>query len=240
MLEPWEHVVPLQGAEHNYTERKVTRVWGRRRLRLIEGILPFAESVQIYLKGRALPSFYAVQLGGMTFVLGDRPADLVLSGVNNGQNLGDIVNCSGTAAGAREGALQGALGIALSQGIDYVNGIDVDWAVSRRFGRQVVEAIRSRAARGSWFNVNFPHCPPDNVSGIRAVPSQRFSRSPMRYYASENPGKFFVAIPDQPTPVDPSNDMFELAHSNAITVTPMLLQASDIALAAELDGKLML
>jgi 5'-nucleotidase len=179
-------------------------------------------------------------VAGMTFVLGDRPADLVLSGVNNGQNLGDIVNCSGTAAGAREGALQGALGIALSQGIDYVNGIEVDWAVSRQFGRQVVEAIQSRAARGSWFNVNFPHCAPEKVSGIRAVPSQRFARSPMRYYASENPGKFFVAIPDQPTPVDPSNDMFELVHSNAITVTPMLLQSSDVALAAELDGKLAL
>ncbi len=70
VLEPWEHVVPLVGAAHNYGERKVTRVWGRRRLKLIEGLLPFAESVQVYLKGRALPSFYAVQLAGMTFVLG--------------------------------------------------------------------------------------------------------------------------------------------------------------------------
>ncbi len=70
VLEPWEHLVPLAGASHNYNERKVTRVWGRRRLKLIEGLLPFAESVQVYLKGRALPSFYAVKLAGLTFVLG--------------------------------------------------------------------------------------------------------------------------------------------------------------------------
>ncbi len=70
VLEPWEHVVPLIGAEHNYTEQKSTRVWGRQRLKLIEGLLPFAESVDIYLKGRALPSFYAVKLPGMTFLLG--------------------------------------------------------------------------------------------------------------------------------------------------------------------------
>ncbi len=70
VLEPWEHVVPLEGAEHNYPEFKSTRVWGRRRLKLIEGLLPFADSVDIYLKGRALPSFYAVKLPGMTFVLG--------------------------------------------------------------------------------------------------------------------------------------------------------------------------
>src|SRR5690606_2264232 len=70
ILEPWEHVVPLEGATHNYAETKTTRVWGRRRLKLIESLLPFAESVDIYLKGRALPSFYAVKLPGMTFLLG--------------------------------------------------------------------------------------------------------------------------------------------------------------------------
>jgi len=70
ILEPWEYVIPLVGAGHNYTEKKVTRVWGRRRLKLIEGLLPFAESVQVFLKGRALPSFYAVKLAGMTFLLG--------------------------------------------------------------------------------------------------------------------------------------------------------------------------
>jgi hypothetical protein len=70
VLEPWEQIVQLEGAEHNYSELKLTRVWGRRRLKLIEGLLPFAESVDIYLKGRALPSFYAVKLPGMTFLLG--------------------------------------------------------------------------------------------------------------------------------------------------------------------------
>lgn len=70
ILEPWEQAFELQGADHNYTELKTTRVWGRRRMKLIEGLLPFAENVDIYLKGRALPSFYAVKLPGMTCLLG--------------------------------------------------------------------------------------------------------------------------------------------------------------------------
>ncbi|MEW6157560.1 MAG: SWIM zinc finger family protein [Verrucomicrobiota bacterium] len=70
VLEPWEHVVPLRGAEHHYAEPRVIRTWGRRRLNLIEPLLPFATSVDIYLKGRGLPSFYAVKLPEMTFVLG--------------------------------------------------------------------------------------------------------------------------------------------------------------------------
>ena len=179
-------------------------------------------------------------VAGMTFLLKDKPADIVLSGVNNGQNLGDIVNCSGTAAGAREGALQGALGIAMSQGVDYEKGLALDWSVARRFGARVVEGIRREAGKGVWFNVNFPFCPPDQVEGVRVVPTQRFSRSPMRYFPSDNPGKFFIAIPETPRPLDPEFDFHLLMHGNAITVTPMALQGTDAAMAAAMDGKVVL
>jgi 5'-nucleotidase len=212
------------GAGHRFT-------FGRE-LELIE------RRSRVFAVGGGSPADCVV--AGMTFVLRDRPADLVLSGVNNGQNIGDIVNCSGTAAGAREGALQGALGIAMSQGIDYDVNPQVDWSVARRFAVAVIEAIRAAAQAGSWFNVNFPACAPEAVSGLRVVPTQRFHRSPMRYYPSDNPGKFFVAIPHTPTPSEPANDFHQLLHGRAITVTPMSLQASDVALAARLDGALRL
>lgn len=70
VLEPWEETIRLRGAEHNYTEPKVIRTWGRRRLSLIEPLLPFATSVDIYLKGRGLPSFYVMKMPDLTFVLG--------------------------------------------------------------------------------------------------------------------------------------------------------------------------
>jgi hypothetical protein len=70
VLEPWEHIVELKGSEHNYAARHVIRTWGRRRLSLIEPLLPFADEVEIYLKGRALPSFYAVKMKDITLVLG--------------------------------------------------------------------------------------------------------------------------------------------------------------------------
>ena len=70
VLEPWEHVIPLRGAHHAYAETRVIRTWGRRRLKLLEPLLPFADRVDVYLKGRGLPSFYAVKLPGMTFLLG--------------------------------------------------------------------------------------------------------------------------------------------------------------------------
>lgn len=180
-------------------------------------------------------------VAGMTHVCRDRLPDLVLSGVNNGQNIGDIINCSGTAAGAREGTLQGALGIAISQGVDYENGLEVDFANSRTYGAQIVRAIMANAdGRDTWFNVNVPFCPPDEVTGIEVVAMQRFSRSPMRYYASDNAGKFFIAIPETPQPIHPDRDFHTLLHGNAVTVTPVRLDLTDSPTLTRLKGRLAL
>jgi len=81
VIEPWDHRVPLVGASHGYPEPRTIRTWGRRKLKLIEPLLPFAEHVDVYLKGRALPSFYAVRLPGMTFLLG-------LTGAGGGSAFG--------------------------------------------------------------------------------------------------------------------------------------------------------
>jgi hypothetical protein len=70
LLEPWEERIALKGAGHTYAEKRTIRTWGRRRLQLLDPLLPYADSVDVYLKGRALPSFYAVKLPGVTFLLG--------------------------------------------------------------------------------------------------------------------------------------------------------------------------
>ena len=177
----------------------------------------------------------------MTHICADDRPSLVLSGVNNGQNLGDIINCSGTVAGAREGTLHGAVGIALSQAVDYERTREVRWDNARRYGGEVIQSLLGAASgRETFFNVNFPYCPEDEVSGLRVVPAQRFSRSPMRYYQSDEPNGFFIAIPETPRPLDRECDFHLLHESNAITVTPLRLQASDIDLAARLDGRLVL
>ena len=75
---------------------------------------------------------------------------------------------------------------------------------------------------------------------MRAVPHQRFSRSPFRYYPSRNDGKFFIAIPETPLPLDPASDFHLLTHGNAITVSPIALRQTDVGVAAALDGRLTL
>ncbi|WP_196258384.1 5'/3'-nucleotidase SurE [Pelagibacterium limicola] len=179
-------------------------------------------------------------VAGVSHVLKDKKPDLVLSGINRGQNLGDIMHCSGTVAGAREGALHGAIGIALSQSMDFSKGDGrIDWEPAKAFGRETIEAI-VEIARGqdTYFNVNFPMCMVDDVRGIRLVPHQRFSHSPFELYPSDNAGKHFVAILETPKPLDPGADFHILHENNEITVTPLLLQQTDMALIAKFDGRL--
>ena len=55
---------------------------------------------------------------GVRYLLRDQPPDLVLSGVNRGQNLADDVTYSGTVAGAIQGTLLGIPSIAMSLALE--------------------------------------------------------------------------------------------------------------------------
>ena len=41
---------------------------------------------------------------------------------------------------------------------------------------------------------------------------------------------------DEPKPLDPESDFHTLMHSSAITITPLMLQATDYGVVDELDG----
>jgi 5'-nucleotidase len=87
--------------------------------------------------------------------------DLVLSGINQGGNLGADVWHSGTVAAVREAVLHGKPGIALSQ--YRLKGGSTDW---RRAARWVLPLLRDLLLaqpwrRGSFWNVNLPHLPAD-------------------------------------------------------------------------------
>jgi 5'-nucleotidase len=78
----------------------------------------------------------------------------VLSGVNEGGNLGADVYLSGTVAAAREACLLGKPAIAISQ---YIRRRPVDWEQTERWTRSVLELLLQRPpAQGSFWNVNLP------------------------------------------------------------------------------------
>src|SRR5215203_1331835 len=72
-------------------------------------------------------------------------ADLVVSGINHGSNLGDDITYSGTVAAAFEGIVLGLPAIAVSQqssagGMGYVSG-RFDFGVAARFTGELVQQL---------------------------------------------------------------------------------------------------
>lgn len=98
-------------------------------------------------------------------LLGERPPDLVLSGVNHGGNLGEDVTYSGTVAAAMEGAVLGMPSIAFSQ----IRPSDqpAEWETAERFAPDIIRKLASIDwPKDVLFNVNFPALPPDKVTGM--------------------------------------------------------------------------
>jgi len=97
----------------------------------------------------------------------DQLPDLMLSGINAGENLGDDVTYSGTVSAAMEAALAGIPAIALSQAMrDGEHG----FAAAQEWGAQVLAPlIAAPMARRTLINVNFPSLAPAQVKGIRVV-----------------------------------------------------------------------
>ena len=101
----------------------------------------------------------------------DTPPDLVLSGVNMGQNLGDDITYSGTASAAMEGALADVKSIALSQAFAR-EGMDTSdyFSAAREWAPKVIgPLLKMDFAARTLVNVNFPPVPASEVKGIRAV-----------------------------------------------------------------------
>jgi biotin operon repressor len=69
-FEPWNHEVVCRRSIYNGPEAREIRMWGRRRLLVLERLLPIAKRFTVSLLGTGLPSFFQADLGDLTFTLG--------------------------------------------------------------------------------------------------------------------------------------------------------------------------
>jgi 5'-nucleotidase len=100
----------------------------------------------------------------LTGLLSYRP-DLVVSGINQGQNMGDDTLYSGTVAAATEGYLFGIPSIALSQ-------VEKDWVhldSAAKVARDIVLRRFDMLQKPYLLNVNIPNLPYGDLSSIAAT-----------------------------------------------------------------------
>jgi 5'-nucleotidase len=96
--------------------------------------------------------------------------DLVLSGVNRGQNLAEDTSVSGTVAAAMQGMQMGIPSIAFSQAMNFRTGTPIPWHMAAAHG----PALLKKLANAKWgpntvVNVNFPDCEPEHIQGTQVT-----------------------------------------------------------------------
>ncbi len=69
-LDPWNVEIPCPRSIYTGPEPRQIRIWGRRRLHILERLIPLAKHFTVHLLGDGLPSFYVADLGDLSFTLG--------------------------------------------------------------------------------------------------------------------------------------------------------------------------
>jgi 5'-nucleotidase len=176
---------------------------------------------------------------------GDRP-DLVLSGVNRGNNAAENALYSGTVGGAMEAALQGLPAIALSQFMGpLTDDLETPFEAARDHGVAVVRALLDKGVwdKGDYrlfYNVNFPPIAGRDVKGMK-VAAQGYRTD--TFFGVEphiSPaGKKFLWITGGPqhAPTAPGTDV-AVNLDGYISITPMRADLTAHDTLADLEARL--
>ena len=168
-------------------------------------------------------------LAGIYDVMKDAPPDLILSGVNRGNNAAENVLYSGTIGAAMEGALQGIRSIALSQFYGPRNVHLDDPFESAAAGLPVLQKLmddafwEDAADYPLFWNINFPPCPAAEVKGARLTRQglRRGVRHTVEAQVAPSGRRFlWVRGGDQQAPTGESTDA-QANLDDYVSVTPL-------------------
>lgn len=181
-------------------------------------------------------------LAAIADVMRDNPPDLVLSGVNRGNNSGENVMYSGTIGGAMEAALQGLPAIALSQYMGQrTSGLADPFEAARVHAPRLIRQLLDKADWTSgddfrlFYNINFPPCDAASVKGVRVAAQGRrqgvrFEAEP--YHAPNGRRFLWILGGSQTAQATPGSDV-DANMNDYISVTPM---RPDLTCHASLDA----
>jgi 5'-nucleotidase len=157
--------------------------------------------------------------------------DIVLSGINQGVNLGNGIWHSGTLAAAKQATLFGIRGIALSAPSTAADGAEPDYSVLEPHVERVLKVLLA-ADTARLVNVNFPLAPR----------GMTWTRQAVRHYDGRIvPGQdpmgrknfWFTVAPIEQT--EPGTDLWAMERGY-VSITPLSLDLTDLPRLAQLTA----
>ena len=155
----------------------------------------------------------------ITELLGTKP-DLVVSGINAGENLGDDVLYSGTVAAAMEGCFMGCPALAVS-----LAGTDLEhYSAAAQITCTLIGNIMKHGRGENWLmNVNVPDRPTEEQLGYRVTRlGQRHKEASVVRQKDPRGRSVYWIGPSGPPRADSGNDTdFDSIARGFVSVTPL-------------------
>ncbi len=174
-----------------------------------------------------------VRLASLGAIDGFR-ADVVVSGINHGANLGDDITYSGTVAAALEGLVLGLPSIAVSQqsgakAMDFRFDGGFEFEVAAGFVARLVDSLHEIPLRGgTLLNVNVPAGEPTGVEVTKL--GKRIYRDELKLHTEEagppSRRRYWVYGADPGFHDVPGTDLAALA-AGRVAVTPIHFDLTD-------------
>ena len=168
---------------------------------------------------------------GVRHIIEEGPPDLVLTGVNRGQNAAEDVTYSGTIAGAMEGTILGIPSFALSQAYSAATRQQPHWDTAIKYAPDLIRRVLAEGVPDDvLINVNFPDCPPDAIKGIAVTAQGRRRQERLhidkRVDGRGNPYYWIAYVRQNFMPAADGTDLAAL-DDRCIAVTPLKLDLTD-------------
>lgn len=186
-------------------------LWQPLRIRKVKPVVPKVETYAV----EGTPSDSVIlALGNLV----KDKVDLIVSGINQGLNLGDDVYISATVGAALQGYLHGfpALAISVARG----NNLYLDTAA--KLAALLAQKINAKSLPSNLFlNINLPNLPPGKISGAQIT--RLASESHINTVEEGNDGKrkyYWLVRQRQNKTTDKKTDIWAIDQGN-ISITPL-------------------
>ena len=211
-------------AGHTKTMHKPLRV---EEVKLADGSLAYASN--------GAPSD-CVALGVLGFL--ERKPDLVVSGINEGPNLGHDITYSGTVAAAMEGVIAGIPSIAVSLA-DYEVGLESEaFSYAAQFTARLAKSVLAEGLRGDLLlNVNVPNLPREEIRGVGITRLGKRIYKDVLIKRQDPRGRTYYWIGGEPPTgvAEEGTDIWAIVEKR-ISITPIKLDLTEHGLIERLRG----
>jgi 5'-nucleotidase len=158
-------------------------------------------------------------------------ADIVVSGINHGSNLGDDITYSGTVAAAFEGLVLGLPGIAVSQQsqareMDFRLGSQFQFDIAARFTARIVDQLHEvPLPAGTLLNINVPA---GDVTGVEVTSlGKRIYRDELKLDTTEGLRRRYWIYGADPGFHDEAGTDLAAINAGRVAVTPIHFDLTD-------------